>query len=94
MFVLTSKLKPNYGFQLFNIFCPENNLTSFFHFPIQPQASQHHTVIIEEFEPDVFRQLIEYIHTGCVMLQPRTLLGKSLRKKKTIFLNANLHKKD
>ncbi|KAF3428679.1 hypothetical protein E2986_05137 [Frieseomelitta varia] len=39
------------------------------------QPNQHHTVIIEEFEPDVFRQLIEYIHTGCVTLQPRTLLG-------------------
>lgn len=33
------------------------------------------TMIIEEFEPDVFRQLIEYIHTGCVLLQARTLLG-------------------
>ncbi|KAG9509406.1 hypothetical protein GZH46_02077, partial [Fragariocoptes setiger] len=32
------------------------------------------TMIIEEFEPDVFRQLIEYIHTGCVLLQARTLL--------------------
>ncbi|XP_006614570.2 intersectin-1-like isoform X1 [Apis dorsata] len=42
--------------------------------PIQ-EPNQHHTVIIEEFEPDVFRQLIEYIHTGCVTLQPRTLLG-------------------
>ncbi|GLH07356.1 Serine-enriched protein [Gryllus bimaculatus] len=41
----------------------------------QPQTNQHHTLIIEEFEPDVFRQLIEYIHTGCVTLQPRTLLG-------------------
>lgn len=37
----------------------------------------HQTLIAEEFEPDVFRQLIEYIHTGCVTLQPRTLLGKS-----------------
>ncbi|XP_074595418.1 speckle type BTB/POZ protein [Brevipalpus obovatus] len=35
----------------------------------------HQTMIIEEFEPDVFRQLIEYIHTGCVTLQARTLLG-------------------
>ncbi|XP_066583109.1 serine-enriched protein isoform X2 [Prorops nasuta] len=43
--------------------------------PQQPQSNQHHTVIVEEFEPDVFRQLIEYIHTGCVTLQPRTLLG-------------------
>lgn len=33
------------------------------------------TMIIEEFEPDVFRQLIEYMHTGCVLLQARTLLG-------------------
>jgi hypothetical protein len=38
-------------------------------------ASSHQTMIIEEFEPDVFRQLIEYIHTGCVTLQARTLLG-------------------
>lgn len=36
----------------------------------------HQTLIVEEFEPDVFRQLIEYIHTGCVTLQPRTLLGE------------------
>jgi hypothetical protein len=32
--------------------------------------------MVEEFEPDVFRQLIEYIHTGTVTLQPRTLLGE------------------
>ncbi|CAN7996840.1 unnamed protein product [Ixodes hexagonus] len=38
-------------------------------------AQTHQTLIIEEFEPDVFRQLIEYIHTGCVTLQARTLLG-------------------
>ncbi|CAG0889842.1 unnamed protein product, partial [Darwinula stevensoni] len=43
--------------------------------PQQPQGHTHQTLIIEEFEPDVFRQLIEYIHTGCVTLQPRTLLG-------------------
>ena len=42
---------------------------------IQNQVEEHQTIIIEEFEPDVFRQLIEYIHTGCVTLQPRTLLG-------------------
>ncbi|XP_039296365.1 serine-enriched protein isoform X2 [Nilaparvata lugens] len=41
----------------------------------QPSSNQHFTLIVEEFEPDVFRQLIEYIHTGCVTLQPRTLLG-------------------
>lgn len=43
------------------------------------QPSQHKTLIIEEFEPDVFRQLIEYIHTGAVTLQPRTLLGELFR---------------
>nr|XP_022916380.1 serine-enriched protein isoform X2 [Onthophagus taurus] len=42
---------------------------------LAPIQEQHQTLIIEEFEPDVFRQLIEYIHTGCVTLQPRTLLG-------------------
>ena len=48
---------------------------------MQPNAhpeNHHQTLIIEEFEPDVFRQLIEYIHTGCVTLQPRTLLGDIL----------------
>ncbi|KAG1684650.1 Serine-enriched protein [Nymphon striatum] len=40
-----------------------------------PPIMTHQTIIIEEFEPDVFRQLIEYIHTGCVTLQARTLLG-------------------
>ncbi|ODN02448.1 Serine-enriched protein [Orchesella cincta] len=43
--------------------------------PSKPSPQQHQTLIIEEFEPDVFRQLIEYIHTGYVTLQPRTLLG-------------------
>lgn len=42
----------------------------------QPSVQTHQTMIIEEFEPDVFRQLIEYIHTGCVTLQARTLLGE------------------
>lgn len=55
-------------------------INNFFSFLIysQPQTFQHQTLIIEEFEPDVFRQLIEYIHTGCVTLQPRTLLGKHM----------------
>lgn len=35
-------------------------------------------IVIEEFDADVFRQLVEYVHTGCVTLQPRTLLGKSI----------------
>ena len=33
------------------------------------------TVIVKEFEPEVFKQLVEYTHTGSVMLQARTLLG-------------------
>ncbi|UYV81643.1 hypothetical protein LAZ67_20001774 [Cordylochernes scorpioides] len=43
--------------------------------PKLDSLSTHQTLIVEEFEPDVFRQLIEYIHTGCVTLQARTLLG-------------------
>ena len=35
-------------------------------------------MLIEEFDPDVFRQIIEYIHTSCLTLQPRTLLGISI----------------
>lgn len=37
-------------------------------------------IVIEEFDADVFRQLVEYVHTGCVTLQPRTLLGKYTSK--------------
>ena len=33
------------------------------------------TVVVNEFEPEVFKQLVEYTHTGSVMLQARTLLG-------------------
>jgi hypothetical protein len=32
--------------------------------------------MVEEFEPAVFSQLIEYIHTGTGTLQPPTLLGE------------------
>ena len=59
----------------------DKNLT----FLLQPPPQQHQTLIIEEFEPDVFRQLIEYIHTGCVTLQPRTLLGKKILNLSTSF---------
>ena len=57
----------------------------------QPQNNVHQTLIIEEFEPDVFRQLIEYIHTGCVTLQPRTLLGESNSKGFVAILNPLVH---
>lgn len=33
------------------------------------------TVVVPDFEPEVFKQLMEYCHTGSVMLQSRTLLG-------------------
>ena len=33
------------------------------------------TVVIEDFQLEVFKQLMEYVHTGSVMLQSRTLLG-------------------
>ena len=50
---------------------------TFFDFSKTEQAIPgHDTMLIEEFEPDVFRQIIEYIHTSSLTLQPRTLLGK------------------
>ncbi|XP_072029163.1 LOW QUALITY PROTEIN: serine-enriched protein-like [Amphiura filiformis] len=33
------------------------------------------TITVEEFDVDVFRQLIEYCHTGCVVLNADTVLG-------------------
>ena len=33
------------------------------------------TVVVKDFESEVFKQLIEFIHTGSVILQARTLLG-------------------
>ena len=33
------------------------------------------TVIVKDFESEVFKQLVEFIHTGSVILQARTLLG-------------------
>ncbi|XP_071491488.1 serine-enriched protein-like [Diadema antillarum] len=33
------------------------------------------TVIVEEFEPAVFRQLIQYCHTGCVTIKPKIVIG-------------------
>lgn len=33
------------------------------------------TVIVKDFESEVFKQLIEFIHTGSVILQARMLLG-------------------
>ena len=33
------------------------------------------TIVVTDFEPHVFKLLIDYIHTGSVMLQARSLLG-------------------
>ncbi|XP_003725284.1 serine-enriched protein [Strongylocentrotus purpuratus] len=33
------------------------------------------TIVIEEFDPSVFHQLIQYCHTGCVTLKPKIVLG-------------------
>lgn len=33
------------------------------------------TVVVRDLEPEVFKQLIDYTHTGTVVLQARTLLG-------------------
>lgn len=33
------------------------------------------TIIVKDFEPEVFKLLIDYTHTGVVILQSRTLLG-------------------
>lgn len=41
-----------------------------------PSGTSHTVIVVEEFDADVFRQLVEYVHTGCVILQPRTLLGE------------------
>lgn len=32
-------------------------------------------IVVLDFEPEVFKQLMDYIHTGTVMLQSRSLLG-------------------
>ena len=50
-------------------FKPSDGYIEKFDFRGQP------TVVVKEFEPEVFKQLVEYTHTGSVMLQARTLLG-------------------
>jgi hypothetical protein len=35
----------------------------------------HPVIVVTDFEPGVFKLLIDYIHTGSVMLQARSLLG-------------------
>ena len=38
-------------------------------------SSTHTTLRVTGFEPDVFRQLMEFAHTGRVDLMPRTIIG-------------------
>lgn len=61
----------------------------------------HTMVKITEFDPDVFRQIVEYVHTGNIILQPRTLLGvmsasdkyglDELRKSCTVFVQNSIN---
>ncbi|XP_071966103.1 serine-enriched protein-like isoform X2 [Antedon mediterranea] len=39
------------------------------------ESSHPRTVVIKEFDPNVFHQLVEYVHTGCVTLQAETVIG-------------------
>ncbi|XP_050537556.1 serine-enriched protein-like isoform X2 [Daktulosphaira vitifoliae] len=43
--------------------------------PTKSNLTSSTVIVVDEFDADVFRQLVEYVHTGCVTLQPRTLLG-------------------
>ncbi|XP_064648492.1 serine-enriched protein-like [Lineus longissimus] len=38
-------------------------------------AGRYHTIVVEEFEPDVFRKLMEFIHCGRLCITPEILLG-------------------
>ena len=42
---------------------------------MEREASTHTTLRVTGFEPDVFRQLMEFAHTGRVDLMPRTITG-------------------
>ena len=48
-------------------------LVSFFQ--MERENSTHTTLRVTGFEPDVFRQLMEFAHTGRVDLMPRTITG-------------------
>ena len=37
--------------------------------------TSHMTMRVERFDSDVFRQLMEFAHTGRIDLQPRTITG-------------------
>lgn len=46
---------------------------------LQPCAAtdSHKTVVyIDEFDADVFKQVLEYIHTGSTVLDPSTVVGR------------------
>ena len=50
-----------------NIFCSQISE--------RDMGQSHTTVRVTGFEPDVFRQLMEFAHTGRVDLMPRTIIG-------------------
>ena len=52
---------------------------------VKLKSKNHLTIRIEEFEADVFRQLMEYIHTGRLDLQPRTIIGETICLKPLIL---------
>ena len=50
--------------------------TSILFLKIERDPSHSHiNMRVNGFEPDVFRQLMEFAHTGRVDLQPRTIIG-------------------
>ena len=46
---------------------------------LQPERDTPHvTMRVDKFDSDVFRQLMEFAHTGKLDLQPRTITGEQL----------------
>ena len=41
------------------------------------KSGSHLNIRIEKFEADIFRQLMEFVHTSRIELQPRTVIGQS-----------------
>lgn len=48
---------------------PSNSTTEFLDYRGQT------TVVVDEFDFDIFKRVLEYAHTGCITIQARTLLG-------------------
>jgi hypothetical protein len=39
-------------------------------------VNRYHTIVVEEFEPLVFKKLMEFIHCGRLCITPDILLGR------------------